>query len=233
MPAISLKPCQARARGVQTNMSRELDASSWGVALITLLDPKYFFFAFLGSEQSCNLLRPFSQNNVRKHQRSHFLSKSSRRIFCLKIKEKGEIKEPRDARLLLRRGIGPVPNQLEASCLSFTCFSCCQQFSLSLLTLGFPLLLFLVVVSNFHFPLFQAAQAFMTIQGIISASCTKTSNQSFISVFSVWSQSGTNMSALACFVDKSGKKWKAEKQTETTFSQGEDRAEVMGARRNV
>ena len=54
----------------------------------------------------------------------------------------------------------------------------------------------------------------MTIQGIISASCTKTSNQSFISAFSVWSQSGTNMSALACFVDKSGKKWKAEKQTE-------------------
>ena len=196
---------------------------------------KIFLFCLL--RQSCNLLRPFSQNNVRKHQRSHFLSKSSRRIFCLKIKEKGEIKEPRDARLLLRRGIGPVPNQFEASCPSFTCFSCCQQFSLSLLTLGFTLLLFLVVVSNFHFhsvfPLFQAAQAFMTIQGIISASCTKTSNQSFISVFSVWSQSGTNMSALACFVDKSGKKWKAEKQTETTFSQGEDRAEVMGARRNV
>ena len=117
-------------------------------------------YNFVGSKiflfcQSCNLLRPFSQNNVRKHQRSHFLSKSSRRIFCLKIKEKGEIKEPRDARLLLRRGIGPVPNQLEASCLSFTCFSCCQQFSLSLLTLGFPLLLFLVVVSNFHFLYFH------------------------------------------------------------------------------
>ena len=90
-------------------------------------------YNFVGSKiflfcQSCNLLRPFSQNNVRKHQRSHFLSKSSRRIFCLKIKEKGEIKEPRDARLLLRRGIGPVPNQLEASCLFFTCVVVANSF---------------------------------------------------------------------------------------------------------